>query len=178
MTTDNVEDDFPLSKTQRKQQAHELQKLGGRLVKLPDTRLAQLNLPETLIDAIREARRLKGFGAISRQMQYIGRLMRDIDADFIRLKFDEWDNGTKADTANMHRLERWRDRLIQEEAALAEFIAEHPGADLQHLRTLIRNARKEIQGNKPPKSAREIFRFVRDFLKQEDGSPTEEHPDE
>jgi ribosome-associated protein len=170
---DHIEDQ-PLSKTKRKQQAHDLQKLGERLVKLPDAKLDQLILPENLRDAVREARRIKSWGAISRHMQYIGRLMRDLDPEPIRAKFDEWDNGSRAETAHLHQLEHWRDRLLGEEQAVTEFLAEYPGMDAQHLRNLIRNARKEKLENKPPRNFRELFRCIREAV--EGGTkPSEEN---
>ena len=153
-----------LSKTQRKQAVLELQELGEALVELPRDKLARLDLPETLLDAVLAAKKITAHGALSRQKQYIGRLMRGIDADPIRSQLDIWNSGHQQETAAMHHLEDWRRRLIEDDTALVEFLNLHPVEDLQHLRTLIRNARKEAVANKPPKSSRELFRLLREML--------------
>ncbi len=95
-------------------------------------------------------------------MQYIGRLMRDIDPAPIQERLDAWRGQSKAEIARQHGMERLRDRLIADDAALTEFAQKHPGVDLQTLRNLIRNARKEAAENRPPKSYREIFKVIRD----------------
>jgi len=151
-----------ISKTKRKQAMLELQGLGEALVELPKDKLARLDLPETLLNAVLEAKRITAHGALSRQKQYIGRLMRGIDADPIRSQLDIWDSGHQQETAALHRLEKWRQRLIEDDTALAEFLGVQPTADVQRLRTLIRNARKEAASNKPPKSSRELFKLLRE----------------
>jgi ribosome-associated protein len=156
--------DEELSKSRRKQIMHDLQELGEALVELPKDKLQQLDLPENLRDAVLEARRITAHGGRRRQLQYIGKLMRTVDAEPIQAKLDQWNGNHAESTALMHRLENWRQRLIEDDAALAEFLAQHPAIDVQHLRTLIRNARKEAQLNRPPKSSRELFRLLRDAL--------------
>lgn len=157
------EDEEFLSKTQRKQAMHALQDLGQALVKLSPQQLAQLRLPDALADAVNEARRLKKHEAIRRQMQYIGRLMRQVDAAPIQAQMDAWRGDSAQETARHHRLEHWRDRLLADDAALTEFASEYPGIDTQSLRNLIRNARKEAELNKPPKNARALFRALREI---------------
>lgn len=152
------------SKTQRKKQMHELQDLGATLVKLPDSRLKQLDLPEDLRDAVMEARRLTRHEAIRRQMQYIGRIMRGVDPAPIQARLDEWNGQSRLETARMHLVERWRERLINDDQAIQELALLYPHADLQHLRTLIRNARREQAQNKPPKSSRLIYKEVRELV--------------
>jgi ribosome-associated protein len=153
-----------ISKTQRKQEMHELQELGAELVALPKEKLRQIELPENLRDAIADAQRITAHGGRKRQLQYIGKLMRSVDAEPILQKMKQWQGHHAAETARMHQLEHWRERLLNDAMALSEFITLHPGADVQHLRTLIRNAQKEAVNNKPPKSSRELFKAIRDIL--------------
>jgi ribosome-associated protein len=158
------EEELPPSKTKIKKQMHELRDLGKELTELGKDQLAQLDLPENLRDAIREMRNINKFGAIKRQMQYIGKLMRDVDTAPILAKLDAWKGKSQHHIAYMHQLERWRDRLMESDAALTELLAAHPESDAQRLRTLIRNAQKEIEANKPPKNYREIFQVLREII--------------
>ena len=172
-----MQDEAPLSKTKRKQQMHDLQGIGESLVKLGNDRLGQLNLPEELEAAIKEAKRIRKHEALRRQMQYIGRLMRDVETGPITEKLDAWNGVSKAETAKMHLIERWRDRLLAEESAVAEFLDLYPQVDTQQLRTLIRNARKEQQENRPPRSARMLYRTVRETIEQADEESSENDQD-
>jgi len=155
-------DDEILSKTRKKAQSHALQKLGVELVELSKERLDSMALPEALAQAVREARRITAHEGRRRQMQYIGKLMRDIDPAPIQERLDAWRGQSKAEVARQHGMERMRERLIADDAALTEFAAKHPGVDLQALRVLIRNARKEAAEGRPPKAYREIFKVIRD----------------
>ena len=157
-------EELPPSKTKIKKQMLELQDLGEQLAALNKDQLNELDLPENLRDAINEVKRITKFGAISRQMQYIGRLMRDVDPAPIVAKLEIWNGTSKQHIAWLHQVERWRDRLLEEPNALTELLAAHPQADAQHLRTLIRNALKEKELAKPPKSFREIFQVLRDII--------------
>lgn len=157
------ETDATMSKTQLKAQADALQALGVKLTTLPKDKLNKLALPEKLMEAIIESKRITANGAIRRQRQYIGGLMREIDVTHIVEQLEKWEGKNTAENAYFHQLERWRDRLIAEDNALPEFIALHPDTDTQQLRTLIRNARKEQGENKPPKSSRELFKRLREI---------------
>jgi ribosome-associated protein len=170
MNDETMDDEHYVSKTKRKQAMTELQDMGEALVKQGNSRLAELNLPEELLTAVLEAKRITSNGATRRQMQYIGRLMRDIDVAPIKAKLDSWSGNSKAEAAKFHRLERWRERLLTDEAALSEFIGEYPASDAQQIRTLIRNARKEAEASKPPKSSRALFKLLKEATesKQED----------
>jgi ribosome-associated protein len=163
-TIDEDDETLPPSKTKIKKQMHELRDLGKELTDLGKDQLAQLDIPENLHDAIREFKNLNKFGAIRRQLQYIGKLMRQVDTAPIIAKLDAWKGKSQHHIAYMHQLERWRDRLLENESALTELLAAHPDADAQRLRTLIRNAQKEIENNKPPKNFREIFQILRQIL--------------
>ena len=173
----NPSDDLPEgpSKTRRKQEMHALQDIGEQLVELNKDRLAQLNLPESLLDAVIEAKRLTKHEAIRRQMQYLGKLMRTVDDAPIRAKLDEWNNVTRTQSAKFHMLERWRERLLTEEHALSELLAEYPRADIQQIRTLIRNARREAEANKPPKSSRVLFKLLREMILEEKENEPEQN---
>lgn len=160
--------DLPPSKTKIKKQMLELQDVGEQLVNLSKEQLAELDLPETLRDAVREMKRIHKFGAQRRQMQYIGRLMRETDPAPIIAKLEVWSGKSHQHIAWLHRVERWRDRLLEDETALTELLADHPEADTQRLRALIRNALKEKELNKPPKSYREIFQALRKVLPERD----------
>ena len=126
--------------------------------------LKTVPLEESLRDAIRETHRIKSFGAIKRHKQYLGKLMRNLDEEqlaAIQLRLDAISGVSKAETAKMHHLEKMRDDLIKDDAELTKLIASYPDLDIQNLRTLIRNARKERELNKPPKAYREIFQLLK-----------------
>ena len=152
-----------VSRTKKKQHVEELQKLGAALIALPPARFDALDLPAELLAAVRAARRITSHGARRRQVQFIGKVMRRIDPEPVRAAVAAISNQSAAARARQKRLEQWRARLIGDDAALTAFAGEHAGADLQELRTLIRNARKELAENKPPRAQRELFRALRDF---------------
>ena len=160
----NSEQNLLPSKTRRKREMHVLQDIGEQLVQLDLKRLSELGLPETLTDAIHEAKRMHKHEARRRQMQFIGKLMRDVNVAPILEKFDLWSGVTLQHTAWLHLLERWRSRLLADEQALAEFGQKYPAADLQHLRILIRNTRKEKLANKPPRSFRGLFHELQTII--------------
>jgi len=150
-----------VSKTRRKREMHELQALGAELARLSEAQLESIELPEDLREALLEAKGISSHEAKRRQMQYIGRLMRGLDPAPIRARLGEIEGSSAQATARHRRLESWRERLLGDDEALTEFAAEHPGADLQALRTLIRNARKEAGEGKPPRAYRELFRALK-----------------
>ena len=163
------------SKSQRKRDMHALQDLGRELSELRPDQIAKLDLPEDLHAALLESKRIKAHEARRRHLQLIGKLMRVLDADAVRAALGRVTGDSKAAVATMHRAERIRTRLIEDDAALTEFMAEFPAADLQALRQLVRNARREHEANKPPKSSRELYRMVHaqlappeSLLKQDD----------
>jgi ribosome-associated protein len=157
------EADLPISKTKLKAEADAQQALGVRLTELPKDKLLKLNLPEDVLTAILDTKKITANGAIRRHRQYLGRLMREIDTAPITEQLSRWEGKHTAENAYFHGLERWRDRLINDANALSEFMALHPTIDSQQLRTLIRNAQKEQAADKPPKSSREIFRLLREI---------------
>lgn len=139
----------------------ELQALGAELVALPEAQLAAMALEPRLAQAVLEAKRMRSHEAKRRQMQFIGRLMREVDAEPIRSRLAALSGHSAQAAARHRRLEALRARLLEEDAALTEFASQHPDSlDVQALRTLIRNARKEQKAGKPPRAYRELFRLL------------------
>ncbi len=160
------EEELPPSKTKIKKQMHELRDLGEELTELSRDQLAKLDIPESLRDAVREMSRMKSFGAKRRQLQYIGKLMRDVDPAPIIAKLDTWKGVSQQHIGYMHQIERWRERLMEGDKALTELLAAYPETDVQRLRTLIRNAIKERDTGKPAKNYKEIFQVLRETIPQ------------
>jgi ribosome-associated protein len=151
------------SKSQKKRDMHALQALGAALVDLAPARLARIEMPEELRGAVRAAQGMTKHEARRRQLQYIGRLMRDADPAPIRAALDALNGANAEETARQHRLERLRERLLADETALTEIGAAHPGADLTRLRQLRRNALKEQAEGRPPRAYSELFRTLREL---------------
>jgi ribosome-associated protein len=157
------------SKSQLKREMTALQKLGEELVAEPRDRVKRVPMPEDVRDAILECQQIKDHEGRRRQMQYVGKKMRTLEEDeiaAIQRTLDSWRGLSKADTAAMHALERRREKLLKDDGALTELLAQHPELEVQHLRTLIRNARKEQAENKPPKAYREIFQILKQLQAQ------------
>ncbi|WP_287032290.1 ribosome biogenesis factor YjgA [Methylophilus sp.] len=163
MTSETFDDSQP-SKTRLKAEADAAQDIGRKLVELPKDKLKKLQLEESLMDAITEAKRITSNGAIRRQMQYIGRLMRETDLAPIVEQLEKWEGKHQEENAHFHHMERWRSRLLEETKAIELFLAEFPQTNVQQMRTLIRNAQKEHAAGKPPKSSRELFKMIREIM--------------
>ena len=157
------EDDF-ISKTRRKRQMKDLQDVGAALVRLSREQLARIEMPENLREAIMECKRFTKHEAVRRQMQYIGRIMRDIDAGPIAAQLAEIEAPSKRQTALFHVAERWRADLMQEPDAIARFVKEFPEADPHRLRSLAEEAREEKRGAKPLRRYRELFHVLNALL--------------
>ncbi|MFB6326687.1 hypothetical protein HA42_08205 [Pantoea deleyi] len=152
-----------VSKSEIKRDAEELKRLGAELVDLGKNSLDKIPLDERLRTEIELAQRIKKEGR-RRQLQLIGKLLRSIDVEPIRVALDKLKNRHNQQVALFHKLEMLRDRLIEEgDEAMSDVIALYPDADRQQLRSMIRNAQKEKAGNKPPKSARQIFQYLREL---------------
>ena len=150
-----------VSKTRRKKQMLELQELGSQLAELPEAQVAAMALEPALEQAVLEARRMKSHEAKRRQLQYIGRLMREVDAEPIRARLAAIEGHSAQATARHRRLEAWRERLLADDQALTELATQYPQSDIQAVRTLIRNSRKEQKQGKPPRAYRELFRLLK-----------------
>lgn len=152
------------SKTRLKQASHEAQALGVALLDFADERLLALGLAEPLVDAIRAGRRITAHEARRRHLQLIGKLMRSADLEPIREAIAESQIGRAKDSLALHRAERWRHELLADDAATTRFAAEHSGADVQQLRALVRNARKDAAlapEQRSGRAFRELFKFIR-----------------
>ena len=173
----SVEEDFSdfdeeaaPSKSELKRQMHELQELGASIVTLSKERINALGLPEKLLDALAHWQTISAHGARRRQLQYIGKLMRYVDPEPIRRALEEQHRGSAEQTLQLHRLEGLRAALLDEgpagKEALTQWLSEHPETDIQQLRTLIRNARKDASASPEQRSGkafRELFRFLKDY---------------
>ena len=173
-----LEEAGPPSKTQLKAEADEKQALGEALLTLRADLMARLDLPEKLLDAITQAKRITHFEGRRRQLQFIGKLMRPLDAGPIRAAIDEQANGSAELTLALHLAEQRRDRLIASDDALGAWLSEFPGTDSQQLRALVRQARKDITKPETPgqaprhgKAYREIFQLVRQAMAGEPEEP-------
>jgi ribosome-associated protein len=151
----------PISKTRRKRESAALQDLGAELVALSSEQLAAIELPDFLRDAVMDARRITSFEARRRQLQYIGKLMRKVDAEPIRARLDAWKSPERAQVAQFKRIEAWRERLLSGEDALEELLREYPDADRSQLDALIRDTLREREENRPPRSYRLLFQALR-----------------
>ena len=157
-----------ISKTQRKRASLALQDVGEELTRLTAVQLAGLELPDRLLDAVLAAQRISKFGALRRQLQYIGRLMHEANAEAIETRLRTLRGESREANAYLHRLERWRARLLQDETALSELAESFPGCDTQKLRQLVLNARREELEGKPPRSSRSLFQELRRILPPDD----------
>ena len=158
------------SRTELKRESTELQKLGEELLTLRDEWMARLNLPEKLQDALHEAKNISNFEGKRRQMQFIGKLMRQLEPeilDQVRSALVDQHSGSARETLALHQTEKWRDDLITDEDAFTRWVAAFPKTDSQQLRALIRQARKDAVPGKPGeaprhgKAYRELFQMVR-----------------
>ena len=157
---EEIDDEHYISKSQAKRNVEEMQKLGGKLVKLSSKTLQKFNLDERLLDAILLAQTIHSNSAGRRQLQLIGKLMRHSDADAIRFQYESYQHQAVADNAHFHKLETWRDRLLIEgDSAVNELLKQYPELDRSRLRQLLRNAKKESEQNKATKSYRKLFQY-------------------
>ncbi|MEW6479376.1 MAG: ribosome biogenesis factor YjgA [Pseudomonadota bacterium] len=183
-----------MSKTDLKKHMDHLQSLGESLLTLRSDLMARLreqhDLSDKLIDALAEARRITNFEGKRRQMQFIGKLMRALDEDTvaaIEAALEEQRKPSAQETLRLHQAEQWRDRLVADDDALTDWLRQDPEADVQHLRALIRQARKDAQttaaqekpgeAQRHGKAYREIFQIVRQALARDDDTPPDESSD-
>lgn len=151
----------------KKERAQRLENLGEALVKLPAGKLARLELPDDLKAAVQEARRITAHGGYRRQIQFIGRIMRTVDARPIAAQLEALQQEDAPSSAAFRAAERWRDRLVDEgDLALAALVTEHPRADRTALRQLARQATVERAKGKPPHASRALFRALHALLRE------------
>ena len=169
------------SKSQLKRDMTALQKLGAELVAAPSDRVKRVPMPEDVLEAILECQQITDHEGRRRQMQYVGKKMRTLEPDevaVIQTAIDSWHGSSKSETAALHAIERQRDRLLADDNALTALREKHPELDIQHVRNLIRNARKEQAEQKPPKAYREIFQLLKELKKSTNDSHNADHPHE
>lgn len=153
------------SKSQLKREMHALQALGETLIAMKPAERARFPLSDDMLRAIEETSRIRSHEGRRRHMQYVGKLIRKEDLAAIQGVFDAIEQEKEQRDHAFHRLEKWRDRLVEEgDDAVDLFLADYPDADRQTLRQLVRNARKEREQGKPPTSARKLFKHLRDTL--------------
>lgn len=150
-----------VSKTRMKKQMNDLQDLGMELTKLSPDTLKKIGLDEELLEAVLAYKKITSNGALKRQGQFIGRLMRDTDPAPIEAFLAKLRGDNAAHNAFLQRIERARDRLLADDGAVTQFMADFPHADAGKLRTLIRNTKKEQEQNKPPKNFRALFQEIK-----------------
>ena len=148
-------------KTQIKNEMNERQALGMQLTKLAPDTLKKIGLSEELLEAVLFYKKITSDGALKRQAQFIGRLMRDTDPEPIQAYLNKLKGDNAEHNAAMQRLELLRERLVESDDALTELISNKPELPISELRTLIRNARREKEQNKPPKAYRELFQLLK-----------------
>ncbi|HIY70063.1 MAG TPA: DUF615 domain-containing protein [Candidatus Luteimonas excrementigallinarum] len=166
------------SRSQQRREALEVRALAEALVALPPARLARLPIPEHLLPHIHDTQKISSHIAHKRQLQFLAKQMRREDDETLHAISDALDAGGEAarqETALLHRVETWRERLLEEgDVALAALVAEYPQAEPQQLRQLVRNVHAERRKNKPPRAFRELFRLLRGLLEQPEESTGEE----
>ena len=158
---DDEDDDF-ISKTQIKNEMHELQKVGARLLTLSKQQISKLPLSDEIIAAIEEDKRIKSHEAKRRHLQYMGKIMRTHDADAIIHALDMLDPGSDAYQRATNELESWRERILQDDKHLHEFLELHPDTDRQYINQLIHNAKKELlveHGSR--KNYKNLYQFIK-----------------
>jgi len=168
------------SKSQLKRDMTALQKLGEALVAESKERVMRVPMPEDVRDAILECQRIKDHEGRRRQLQYVGKKMRTLEedeVDAIQRTLDSWRGQSKSETAALHALEKKRDKLLADDKELTNLLQQYPELDVQHLRTLIRNARKEQAEQKPPKAYREIFQVLKQLQAPSEASDEDEYDD-
>ena len=158
-----------ISKSQRKRDLHELKMLGVDLLDFSDDALRQLHMPDTLLEALRTAKRINSNSARKRQLQYIGKLLKETDVTPLREAVAARKHQHATHTREFHQLEDLRDKLILEgDSALPDVLALFPRTDRQHLRKLVRQARREQETRQPPRASRLLFRYLRELQEQPD----------
>jgi ribosome-associated protein len=158
------------NKSEIKRENAALEELGEALIALTKERLDKMDLAPELLEAVRLAQTIeRHHGAFKRQRKFIAKLLREMDAAAIRAQLERQTQQSAQDTRQLHQIERWRTRLLSgDDHDLNALVAEHPDADRPKLRQLIRDARKEQQAAAPPRSARLLFKYLRELMNPED----------
>lgn len=179
---DDELDDRPPSKSMLKREAHDLQELGKHLVAMPDSRLDDIEMPERLREALDAYKKTRSHEGKRRQLQYIGKVMRLIDAAPLREAVAEFQLGHARNALQLHQAERWRAELLQDDKdVLTEWVQTYPGGDMQQLRALIRNARKDAAAapeQRNGRAYRELFQYIKQAMGEASPTPRRLHDDD
>ncbi len=156
------------NKSQIKRDIAVIHEICEEITQLAPAQIERLELPDNIFLAIIEATKMPLKGARKRQMKFITAAMRKLDIEPVVAKLDKIKAKSAHAARELHQLERWRDRFLSDDKqVLTEFLSKYPEADVQHMRQLIRNAKKEIATEKPPKSSRLLFRYLRGLLEND-----------
>ncbi len=156
------EQELEKSKSQVKREMEALQNLGKKLCELKPAQLKKVTMSEDLAHAIKESYNIRQNEAKRRHLQFIGKLMRAEDAEAIQYAIDQFDSSSERFAQELHKMESWRDRLIsQGNAVVSDFISENPDTDVQHLRALVRNAKKDHDQGKNTGAGKKLFQYIR-----------------
>ncbi len=162
-----------------KRASHELQDLGKQLLAMPDSRLAGIDMPERLREALETWKKTKSFEGKRRQLQFIGKVMREVDAEPLREAVAIWQLGHARDALQLHQIERWRVELLSDDAdAVTRWMADYPQTDVQQLRNIIRQARKDAAAapeQRSGKAFRELFQLLKDIVAESERPADDDH---
>ncbi len=167
--TDSPNDvsDF-VSKTELKRLAQQATDIGKQLVGLDKATLNKLDLPVNVLENVVTTQSIKSNIARKRQLQYLGKQIRNSDMQHIQQQLARLQSQHRHDTAQFHKLEQWRDQLLQQnDTAINQFIDHYPQADRQHLRQLVRQSHQEAKKNAAPTAARKLFRYIKDIIDEQ-----------
>ncbi|UCB54733.1 MAG: DUF615 domain-containing protein [Thiotrichales bacterium] len=169
MSDDGTEEEW-ISKSQKKRDCDARQKISDKLLKLSPEQLALIEMPVELEDALKEAHRLRSNSALKRQRQYLGKIMRTCDSAKIEQQLNQVLHRHDTNTAQFKKLEKWRDRLIEnDKQVLGEIIRQFPHLDRHHVHNLVRQAAREASADKPPAASRKLFKYLRELLEASTG---------
>ena len=153
-----------VSKTELKKDSKKIQAFGKKISELSSEEISSFNIPDTISKAIKDCKSIKSNIAKKRQTQYLGKLLREIDLSEAYLRMDQINSNSQLEVRNNHKVEIWRERLIQDKNAVTELIEMFPDIDRQKIRQLIQNTLKEIKASNPPKYYRQLFKFIKEHI--------------
>jgi len=166
------------SKSALKRESHELQALGKQLLEMPDNRLDDIGMPERLREALDAYKKTRSFEGKRRQLQFIGKVMREVDAEPLREAVAQFQLGHARNALALHQAERWRAELLSDDKdVLTRWAQEFPEADLQQLRALVRSARKdaaEVPEKRSGRAYRELFQYIKQAMEAQESATSEE----
>ena len=153
-----------VSKTELKKDSKKIQAFGKKISELSSEEISSFKFPDTILKAIKDCKSIKSNVAKKRQVQYLGKLLREIDLSEAYLKMDQINSNSQLEVRNNHKAEIWRERLIQDKNALTELIRLCPDVDRQKIRQLIQNTLKETKASNPPKYYRQLFKYIKEHI--------------